>query len=284
MAFKLKKSLYILSFFFILSNCDSNKNVDLPIEEYKKEIQGLNKDDYYNYWEELNNFDQNVVLSAKNFKVYDSLSLVSLIKSALFYELKGDAVFKAPNTYNEFFFIHNLTPKSNLDYWPLLLKQKEVRGNVLMFPSYQLEGISGSFYDYSVFGQDSIYDNLLSKIKPLSEEKLSEALIDTYVETQRVNNLSIKETIGTWNRQRIKNEPYDPKMGKFELLTLSDKNYYLRYNKGGFKPIEIINESNETLTFKTKYEPFGWYFKLTNDGHLSLYNENDILLISYSKA
>ena len=108
--------------------------------------------------------------------------------------------------------------------------------------------------------------------------------IDTYVEIQRINNLSIKETIGAWNRQRIKNEQYDPKMGKFELLILSDKNYYLRYNKGGFKPIEIINESNKTLTFKTKYEPFGWYFKLRNDGHLSLYNENDILLISYSKA
>lgn len=284
MVFKLKETTYIFSLLFILLNCDNNRNFDLPIEDYKKEIQALSKEDYYDYWEKLNNFDQKVVLEAKNFKAYDSLSIVSLIKSALFYELKGDSIFKAPNTYNEFFFIHNHTPKSNLDFWPLLLKQKKVRGRVLMFPSYQLEGIAGSFYDYSVFGQDSIYDELLSKIKPLSNKKISDALIDTYTETKRINQLSIEEKIGTWQRKRIKNEPFDPKAGNFELLILSDKNYYLRYNNGGFKPIEIIDKNDKTFTFKTKYEPFGWYFTLKNDSNLSLHDEKDILLISYSKA
>ncbi|GGI58318.1 hypothetical protein [Winogradskyella haliclonae] len=274
---------YIFGLLVVFS-CNDKKGLDLPLEDYKNEIKALNSKDYYNYWEALNNFDQKVVVEAKNYKAYDSLSLVTLIKSALFYELKGDSIFKAPNSYNEFFFIHNLIPKSNLDFWPLLIKQKEVTGKLLMFPSYQLEGLTGSFYDYSVFGQDSIYDSLLSKIKPKSETKLSEALIDTYIETKRIQKLSIKENIGAWHRKRFKSEAYEAPKGHFELLKLSDDGYYIRFNKAGFRPVDIIDKNNKSLTFKPKHDPFGWYFVLNNDGNLSLYNEKNALLIAYTKV
>lgn len=278
---------YYISIFIILllsSSCNNKIELDLPIEEYKKEIEALNRKDYYDYWEKLNNFDQKVVIQAKNYKSYDSLSFVSLIKSALFYELKGDSIFKVPNTYNEFFFIHNQIPKSNLDFWPLLLKQKEIRGEVLMFPSYQLEGVAGSFYDYSVFGQDSIYDKLLSKLKPNSEKKISEALIDTYLETKRIQELLIIEKVGAWHRKRFNNELYKAPKGNFELLKLSDDGYYIRFNKSRFKPIEIIKKTDGSLKFKIKHEPFGWYFILDNNGNLSLLNENDTILVEYKKV
>ncbi|RNC83477.1 MAG: hypothetical protein ED556_13040 [Winogradskyella sp.] len=267
-----------------MSNCSNKKGIDLPLEEYKNEIKALNSKDYHTYWEQLRNFDQKVVIEAKNYKAYDSLTLVTLIKSALFYELKGDSIFKAPNTYNEIFFIHNHIPKSNLDFWPLLIKQKEIKDDVLMFPSYQLEGITSSFYDYSVFGQDSIYEHLLSQIKPDSDKKLSEALIDTYLETKRIQKLSIKEEIGAWHRKRFKSEAYEPPKGNFELLKLSDNGYYIRFNKTGFKPVNIIENNTKDFAFRPKYDPFGWYFVLDNNGDLRLYNEKDDLLIAYTKV
>ncbi|WP_299115287.1 hypothetical protein [uncultured Winogradskyella sp.] len=280
----MKYQIYIFGLLLVLFSCNNKKELDLPLEEYKNEIQALNSKDYYNYWEKLNNFDQKVVLEAKSHKAYDSLSLVTLIKSALFYELKGDSIFKAPNTYNEFFFIHNHIPKSNLDFWPLLIKQKELTGELLMFPSYQLEGLAGSFYDYSVFGQDSIYDSLLSKIKSKPSTKISDALIDTYIETKQIQKLSIKEEIGIWYRKRFKNESYEAPKGNFELLKLSDDGYYIRFNKAGFKPVNIIEKNSKSLTFKPKHEPFGWCFVLSNDGDLRLYNEKNALLIAYTKA
>lgn len=281
---KFKYHIFIFVLVILLSSCKNKAKLNLPVEEYKNEILALNNKDYYDYWEKLNNFDQKVVIEAKDYKSYDSLSFVSLIKSALFYELKGDSIFKAPNTYNEFLFIHNQTPKSNLDFWPLLLKQKEIRGEVLMFPSYQLEGIAGSFYDYSVYGQDSIYDRLLSRLKPNSEKKISDALIDTYLETKRIQELSIIEKVGAWHRKRFKHELYEAPKGNFELLRLSDDGYYMRFNKSRFKPIEIIEKIDGNLKFKPKYEPFGWYFLLDNDGNLSLLNEKDNLLIAYKKT
>lgn len=281
---KFKYYIFIFVLIVLSSSCNDKTKLDLPIEEYKNEIQALNSKDYFYYWEKLNDFDQNVVLEAKNYKSYDSLSLVTLIKSALFYELKGDSIFNAPNTYNEFFFIHNHIPKSNLDFWPLLLKQKELTGKLLMFPSYQLEGLTGSFYDYSVFEQDSIYDKLLSKIKPNSDKTLSKDLIDTYLETKRIQKLSVKEQLGIWHRKRFKTESYDSPKGNFELLKLSDNSYYLRFNKARFKPVKIIEKNDKSLKFKPKHEPFGWCFLLDNEGHLSLINEKGDLLIAYKKA
>lgn len=281
------KSLHLSVIFgisILLFNCNREIKVDLPLDDYKKEIQALNKEDYYRFWEELNSFDQNVVLGAKDYKVFDSLSLVTLIKSALFYELKGDSIFLAPNTYNEFFFIHNQIPKANLDFWPLLIKQKEITGNVLMYPSYQLEGLTGSFYDYSVFGQDSIYDTLLAKIKPHQSKSLSDALVETYLETKRLQKFSVIDQVGIWHRQRFKDGPIDPKLGDFELLKLSDNNLYLRFNEARFIPLDIIDTNDEKLIFETKYEPFGWYYVHNDKGDLSLYNEKDILLVTYTKA
>ena len=280
----IKSNIYIvvICLFFFISHCQKKEDFDFPIEEYKQEIQKLKKEDYSKYWKKLIDFDQNILMNETNYKVYDSLSMVSLIKSALLYEIKGDSIFYFGNSDNEFFFAHNHIPKANIDFWPLLMKQKEITGDLIMYPSYQLEGLSYSFYDYSLSNQDSIYDNLLSKIKSNSNKKISENLLDTYKEIKRIQNLSIKSQLGTWYRKKFKKRPNEK--GKFELLELSDDNYYLRYDETRFKPLEIIKKDNNNFIFKTKYEPFGWNFILRKQGDLSLNNEKGKVLINYQKV
>jgi len=164
------------------------------------------------------------------------------------------------------------------------MKQKEINGTLLMYPSYQLEGIAGSFYDYSVFGQDSIYDGLLSKLNSLKKSKVSDALIETYKNEKRINNLKEVGKIGTWNQIRYKNQKDFTGLGNFELIKMSDNNYYFRIKEKRLKQLEIIIENDDFLKFKTKNEPFDWYYELKKDGSLSLFNEKNNLLISYKKA
>lgn len=278
--------LFFKTLIFIgLISCQKNDKL-IPIDEYKSEIEDLKtKKDVIDYWKTLIDFDQNIVLNAKTIKEYDSLSLVTLMKSALLYEIKGDSIFNSYNNpNNEILFIHNHIPQSNLDFWPILMKQKEISGKLLMYPAYQLEGISSSFYNYSVFGQDSIYDNLISKLNSKSYGKVSDALINTYLEQKRINRLTVAKHIGKWKELRYKGQTDTRGLGNFELIKMSDNNYYFRIKNERLKLLEVIDKNEKTFTFKTKNEPFNWYYKLSSNGDLSLNNENDTILLKYTKA
>ena len=201
------------------------------------------------------------------------------------YKRQGnDALKQNLNPNNEILFIHNQIPQSNLDFWPILMKQKEVNNSLLMYPSYQLEGMAGSFYDYSVFGQDSIYDKLISKLNSRTYLKASDALIKTYLEQKRIYNLSETESIRKWERQRFKHRTETSELGNFELIRMSDSNYYFRIRNERLNELEVIEKNKSSFIFKVKNEPFGWYYTLNNNGELSLHNEKGTILINYKKV
>ena len=279
------KNLFCVFLLINLLACKSSVKLDLPIEDYKKEITALSPEDYYSYWKNLNDYDQNIVLNAETVKAYDSLSLITLIKSALLYELKGNDILKVNlNPNNEILFIHNLIPQSNLDFWPILMKQKEVNNTLLIYPSYQLEGIAGSFYDYSVYGQDTIYDKLISKLNSRTYGKASDALINTYLEQKRIYKLSEVENIGKWKRQRFIDKPETSELGNFELTKMSDGHYYFRIRNERLNLLETIEKNESAFIFRVKNEPFDWYYVLDKTGNLTLYNAKGKVLINYKKA
>ena len=255
-----------------------------PIDEYKNEIFQLNSQEAINdYWHDLSDLDQNVLMSEKNLKKYDSISTSLMIRTALLFEAKGsDAI-------NQSVFLpiinlsHNDIGKCGLVFWPIIEECLKVGGIIETFggnfPAYELESVSLDFYNYSLFGQEKIYNDLRMKINSNTETySVSEKLIAVFINHKESYKLTEKETIGKWYNQTLSKKLDD---GYFKIMKMSDSNLYVNFF-GRLQKLKLIQKKGDFKLLKIENEPFGWFYKLSKNGDLELLNEKQKVLIKYT--
>lgn len=273
---------YLTIILFVVS-CKSK--AQLPVEIYNQEISKIKTaKDVESYWKTLNHDDQNVLMQTQDMAKYDSISISYMLRTALFYERFSDSIFNHQTVVPTLNLIHNLDAKANVAFWPIIKARLKKGGTILEagggYPAYQLEGISYSYYDYSLYGQTEVQQQLAKKLNTLPFKKVSTELQSIYQETKNLQTLKPKTTIGKWYRQAFKNN-IDEDLGYFEIIEMNDNNLYLKRKHRLLKVI-TSNKTENTSIFKIENEPFGWYYKLQN-GNLSLINNAGQVLISYRK-
>ena len=71
--------LLLLTFVFSLHSCTSQ----IPIEKYRAEIEKIDTEKEINdYWNTLHKIDQDVLLSTRDLRTADSISITNMIKTA----------------------------------------------------------------------------------------------------------------------------------------------------------------------------------------------------------
>ncbi len=273
--------LCIIVTFFLTISCNSN---DL-LKTYSTEVSELKTEaDIEAYWNTLYNLDQITYLKeTKNPISGDSISLTNMMRTALVFEIHGTKAYKPNNSVPILNFTHNYIGDSNLAFWPIIQECKKVGGSIESFgggfPAYQLEGISMSFYDYSLLDQNSEYPRLLKKLNSKDYNKVSTELINIIEQQNKLAQLKEVEVIGQWKRQPILN--YEDN-GHFEFVIMSDDNLYLRRKHRLQKLIETtLNDVKKT--YRINNEPFGWSYTLENKT-LSLIDDQDKTLIIYNSS
>ncbi|WP_411768670.1 hypothetical protein [Winogradskyella sp. A3E31] len=267
----------------LIFGCSSNDKPNFPIEEFISEVPELkNNEDYFQYWNQLRSYDQNVVMNAKNEIEYDSLCFIGMLKSALYFEKYDTSIFKSNPSAPALNLTHNQIAQYNLDFWPLIIAQQKATGKMHNFPGYQLESIIGNFYNYSVFNQDSIYPELLEKLKSYEESNISQSLLKSYKKQQLLNTLDLKSVIGRWVTQHFKDVPNE-RVEYFQFSIMSDDNIYLQ-REHRLQQLKLVKENDNHKIFEILDSPLGWVYKLSTDGNLTLINEHNQTLIDYKKA
>ena len=142
-----------------------------------------------------------------------------------------------------------------------------------------LESVSLAFYNYSLVNQENIYPKLLSKLEKQEEFLVSEKLFEIYQQTNS-NSLKIKKVLGKWKKQSFENLTEE---GFFEFVLLSDGAVSVSRD-GRFLKLLLKNTSKSEKLYQIENEPFGWQYKLSKEGNLSLLNEDGKVIIAYSKA
>lgn len=269
--------LFVIS--FLLLSC----NKPTLLDTYKAEISSLKTEEEIEaYWNKLLVLDQNALENNKySIKQYDSVSITHMMRTALMFEIHGSNTYKLNNTVPEMHFTHNYFGLSNLAFWPIIKECVNVRGNrkILQYPAYQLEGIAGSFYDYSVYGQPEKHLQLLEKLNKTESDIVSQDLYKTLIYQIKLKKLKLVELVGKWQRQPFKEIKID---GFFEFVKMSDNLLYHIKNERPQK-LELVEKTKNYKIYRIEKEPFGWSYKLNNNGELSLIDDNDEVLISYSK-
>jgi hypothetical protein len=278
-------SFFLLSFF----SCSKNKKVNtIPLEVYKNEILNLKtQKDINEYWDKLYHLDQITYLKeTKTIQAGDSISVANMIRVALMIEIHGIESY-TPNVNAPWVVhAHNYISKTSLAYWPIIeqLRTNNNGKNPINedYPNYYLEGIALNFYDYSLYNQNDIYDELIRKINSTNYDNVSYNLYKLYSEYLSFQDLNTKETIGIWQRQHFKNVK-DESLGNFEILKMSDNNIYIK-TKGRLRLLKLVDTKQNSKLYKVDGEPFNWNYKLTNTGDLSLQSDKEDVLINYNKA
>ncbi|MFT7250306.1 MAG: hypothetical protein ACI9FW_000015 [Flavobacterium sp.] len=89
----MKKIFILLS--FISSNLSFSQ---IEIDKYRTEICNLDSDiKFENYWNQLLEIDQNILVNTKDHKKADSISSSLMVRTALLFEIHGDKVYKPNN-------------------------------------------------------------------------------------------------------------------------------------------------------------------------------------------
>lgn len=274
------KSIYLLFSALVLFTSCSKKTL---LSEYKKEISALKTDqDIKSYWKNLLDQDQNALYKDKFIiKQHDSLTITHMMKSALMIEIHGLENYLPNNSVVEMHHIHNYFGPSQIAYWPIIKTCANARGNqkLIQYPAYQLEGISLTFYGYSVYGETNKHKLLLKKLDNIESQTVSQDLFKTLEYQLKLQKLKEIEVLGKWQLQPFKTMKED---GYFEFVKMNDNNLYYRKHKR-IQKLELIKASDSVKYYRVEKEPFGWQFVLDQKGHLSLNDETGSILISYSK-
>ncbi|RZN82606.1 MAG: hypothetical protein EVB11_07765 [Winogradskyella sp.] len=283
------KTLLVLFIFLTLLSCINEEKNLIPVDTYKLEISNLKTEKEISaYWQKLYHLDQDILVG--NLKIQskrDSLSIANMIRTALMFETHRKESYKPNNLVPILNLAHNnINGSSSLAFWPIIQQTKEVGGAINSFggkfPAYQLEALTYAFYDYSVFGQKSIYPKLLDKLNKKEYSRVSTSLIEIYSDFKALENLEIKKVIGTWQRKNFK-DVTDASLGNFQIVQLSDNNIYIkRFNR--LQLLNVYNVKPNSIIYKVENEPFHWSYNLSNNGDLSLLNDEGEILINYKKA
>lgn len=273
------KSFYVLITTLVLFTSCAKKTL---LSKYKEEISALKTDqDIEDYWKDLLNQDQNALYKDNYIaKQHDSLTITHMIKSALMIEIHGLEHYLPNNSVIEMHHIHNYFGPSQIAYWPIIKTCANARGNqkLIQYPAYQLEGISLTFYNYSVYGESNKHQSLLEKLNKINSNTISKDLYEAFIYQLKLQKLKETEVIGKWQLQSFKTKKED---GYFEFVKMNDNNLYYRKHKR-IQKLKLVKTSNNIKYYRVKKEPFGWQFVLDHNGQLSLNDETNSVLISYS--
>ncbi|WP_400081027.1 hypothetical protein [Winogradskyella sp. R77965] len=279
--------ILLLTLFLVVFSCKNDTQHFFPIESYQNEISNLKTDEQISsYWKKLYDLDQVTYLKeTKTQKEGDSISVANMIRVALIIETHGKESYKPNINAPWVVHAHNYISKTSLAYWPIinqLISTNKGKNSINQnYPSYYLEGISLTFYDYSLFNQNNIHEILVNKLNGIKYSKVSTSLQNAYSQHRSFMKLNTKEVIGTWQRQNFKNN-IDKSLGNFQILTMSDNRTYIKRDNR----LQLLKTEDETLKlvkYKIDQEPFNWHYELTNTGELSLKNDKGEILIEYKK-
>ncbi len=280
----MKKHILILITFLLVSFIYSQ----IPIEEYRTEIEKLETEKQINaYWNKLHKIDQEILLSTSNSKKYDSISISNMIKTVLIFDCHGT---KGYNRHGFSGFLpiitlsHNQIGLSQIAYWAIIEKCKEIGGVIDGFggkyPAYELESVSITFYNYSVFNQEEKYPWLLNKLSEIKTENIIETLIKSFEYQNELRKLKIVSVLNSWYLQTSQNRKEEE---KFSIVKMSDNNLYLKQH-GRIQKLELVQAKEKTKKYLIENEPFGWNYVYGEDGSLCLIDNQHNELIRYTLA
>jgi hypothetical protein len=273
--------LYTFLLFFFTTNF---LFAQIPVDEYRKEIINLTSEEQIgNYWAKLIKIDQEILLNTKDSKKIDSISISNMIRTALLFEIHNDKIYK-PNNYLPIINLsHNNISDCQIAFWPIIEKCKKTGGIIDTFggiyPAYELESISLTFYSYSLLNQEINYPNLIEKLTLLSNENVVDNLIVCFEKQKELEKLKVIKVLNKWHIEIFENTFED---GFFEFVKMSDKNIYIR-KKERLQKLICIKSNKELKIYQIENDPFGWTFEYKKDGSLFLKDENNNTLISYNK-
>lgn len=279
----MKKNIAILLILVLsLSSCHSQ----IPIEKFRVEIKKLDTENQIReYWNKLYKIDQEILLSTSDLRRADSISISNMIKTALIFDIHGTKGYNS-NGLSGFLPIinlsHNQIGKSQIAYWPIIEKCKEIGGAIESFggkyPAYQLESVSLTFYNYSLFNQEEKYPILVSKLREIETVDVVDKLLKSFQHQNELRKLSEVAVQNSWKRQSSKDQTDE---GEFSIVRMSDDNIFLK-NYGRIQKLELLETNDKSKIYRIENEPFGWNYIYGNDGSLSLIDEKDNELINYA--
>lgn len=279
----MKKNIAILLIlFFSLSSCHSQ----IPIEKFRAEIEKLNTEkEISEYWNKLYKIDQEILVNTRDLRIADSISVSNMIKTALIFEKHGTKGFNS-NGYSGFVPIlnlsHNRIGQSQIAYWPIIEKCAEIGGAIESFggeyPAYQLESVSLTFYNYSLFNQEAKYPDLVRKLSEVETTDIIDELQNSFQNQTELRKLSEIAVLNRWYLQSSKNRIDE---GEFSIVKMSDDNLYLK-KYGRIQKLELLKTKNSSKEYRIVNEPFGWKYVYGEDGSLSLVDEKNNELINYT--
>ncbi|MBP92581.1 MAG: hypothetical protein CMC55_00510 [Flavobacteriaceae bacterium] len=267
-----------------LSSCHSQ----IPIEKFRVEIENLDTEKQISqYWNNLYKVDQEILMNTSDLIVADSISISNMIKTALVLDIHGTKGYNS-NGYSGFVPIlnlsHNQIGKSQIAYWPIIEKCKEIGGAIESFggkyPAYQLESVALTFYNYSLFNQEEKYPTLVSKLSEIETVDIVDELLKSFQHQIDLRELSEVEVLNSWYRQSFEDRIDE---SEFSIVKMSDDNLYLK-KYGRIQRLELLKTKNKTKEYRIESEPFGWKYQYSEDGSLSLIDEKDKELIKYTQV
>ncbi|OYQ42936.1 hypothetical protein [Flavobacterium aurantiibacter] len=258
----------------------------IPIEEYRREIEQLKTDDIVNeYWNNLYKIDQQILVNTTDLKIADSISISNMIKAALIFDIHGTKGYNSRGI-SGFLpilnFSHNHIGQSQIAYWPIIEKCAKIGGAIENFggnyPAYQLECLSLTFYNYSLFNQQEKYPILVDKLSEIETVNIVDELLKSFQYQNELRKLSEVGVLNSWYLQSFKDHTDE---GEFSFVKMSDDNLYLKIS-GRIQKLELIQTYNKSKIYRLETEPFGWSYIYGNDGSLTLIDENANELIKYT--
>ncbi|MEM5540727.1 hypothetical protein [Olleya sp. AS48] len=260
----------------------------IPIEEYRAEIEQLETDTQVNeYWKDLHKIDQEILVNTSDLKIADSISISNMIKTAILFDIHETKGYNSGG-YSGFLPIlnlsHNYIGQSQLAYWSIIEKCAEIGGAIDSFggkyPAYQLESVSLTFYNYSLFNQEAKYQNLVNKLSKIKTEDIISELSKSFEYQNELRKLSEIAVLNSWYLQNHQDRIDE---GEFSIVKMSDDNVYLK-KYGRIQKLELIKTGAKSKTYRIENEPFGWNYVYGNDGSLTLIDEKENELINYTLA
>lgn len=275
----MKNILYIFILFIFISSC-SNRTL---LNDYRKEVSELKTEAEINmYWDKLLKLDQDALEIGKyTTEEHDSISITHMMRTALMLEIHGVKSYKSNNIVPEMHLTHNNYGPSTLAFWPIIKKCVTVRGDakLIQYPVYQLEAVANNFYGYSVYGENNRHANLLKKLNLIESNSVSKDLYEVLNYQKKIKALDQVKVLGIWQKQSFKNIK---ELGFFEFIELSDSNLYHKQNER-LQKLELLEIKSNSKIYRIEKEPFGWSFKLDSNGDLSLIDDENEVLIFYTK-
>ncbi|WP_339876354.1 hypothetical protein [Olleya marilimosa] len=258
----------------------------IPVEEYREEINKLKTEKEINeYWNDLYKLDQEVLVKSSNLRTADSISISNMIKTAIILDIHETKGYNSGG-YSGFLPIlnlsHNYIGQSQLAYWSIIEKCAEIGGAIDSFggkyPAYQLESVSLTFYNYSLFNQEAKYPNLVNKLSKIKTENIISELSKSFEYQNELRKLSEIAVLNSWYLQNHKDIIDE---GEFSIVKMSNNDIYLK-KYGRLQKLELLKTNNKSKVYRIENEPFNWNYIYGNAGSLSLIDEQENELIKYT--